>query len=155
MDLPLVPVEPEDIGEVLTLQRAAYVTEAQLYREPFLPALVQTYQELAEEVCSSIALKAVVRERIVGAARARVAGTTLHIGRLTIAPDMQGRGIGTALLTALERRAPANVTCFGLFTGHLSAANLRLYRRLGYVETRHELLSPGVALVHLEKPRPA
>ncbi len=41
---------------------------------------------------------------------------------------------------------------YALFTGHLSAANLRLYERLGYVEVRREQLHPGVLLVHLEKP---
>ncbi|HUG86944.1 MAG TPA: hypothetical protein VMM13_20410 [Euzebya sp.] len=33
---------PEDAREMLTLQRAAYVTEAQLYDDPNLPALTQT-----------------------------------------------------------------------------------------------------------------
>ena len=33
-----------DAGELLTLQRAAYVTTAQLYRDPFLPPLLETLQ---------------------------------------------------------------------------------------------------------------
>lgn len=39
-----------DAGEVLTLQRAAYVTEAQLYNDAFLPALTQTLDELVAEI---------------------------------------------------------------------------------------------------------
>ena len=35
-----------DAGEVLTLQRAAYVSEAQLYNDAFLPALTQTFDVL-------------------------------------------------------------------------------------------------------------
>lgn len=31
----LVELQPDDAGEVLTLQRAAYVTEAQTYGDPF------------------------------------------------------------------------------------------------------------------------
>jgi len=150
-DVLISPVELADVGELLTLQRAAYVTEAQLYGDTGLPALLQTYDELADELSSSLALKAVVGQRIVGAGRAQLEGSVLHVGRLTIAPDMQGRGIGTSLLAALEQRAPATVDRFTLFTGHLSAANIRLYQRLGYVEVRRERLNPDVVLVHFDK----
>jgi hypothetical protein len=36
----------DDAGEVLTLQRAAYVTEAQAHRDLLLPPLMQTFAEL-------------------------------------------------------------------------------------------------------------
>ncbi|MGH3702782.1 MAG: GNAT family N-acetyltransferase, partial [Pseudonocardiaceae bacterium] len=61
-----------DAGELLTLQRAAYVTEARLYLDPELPALTQSLAELVDELRSALALKAVVDHRIVGAVRARV-----------------------------------------------------------------------------------
>jgi GNAT superfamily N-acetyltransferase len=89
---------------------------------------------------------------MVGAIRGRVDGETLHVGRLTVAPDLQGRGVGTALLRHLEGVAPPRTTRCALFTGHLSEANLRLYGRLGYEPVRHEELHPGVTLVHLHKP---
>ena len=108
--------------------------------------------ELAAELVTSLAVKATRGHRIVGAARARVDGTILHIGRLTVAPDAQGHGIGSRLLAELERLAPATIETFTLFTGHLSTANIRLYQRLGYTETRREQLNPGVVLVHLDKP---
>lgn len=153
-DLSISPIGPADVGEVLTLQRAAYVTEAQLYDDSFLPPLTQTHDELAAELAASLTVKATRGHRILGAARARVDGTTLHIGRLAVAPDAQGGGIGSRLLTELERLAPATIETFTLFTGHLSAANIRLYQRLGYTETRREQLKPGVVLVHLDKSAP-
>ena len=145
-------VQTADVGEILTLQRAAYVTEAQLYGDVSLPALTQTYDELRTELESSLALKAVLGHRIVGAVRARIDGRVLHIGRLTVAPDMQGHGVGTLLLTASEQQAAGRVERYTLFTGHLSVANIRLYQRRGYAETRREQLRPGVTLVHLDKP---
>lgn len=39
-----------DAGELLTLQRAAYVTEALLYGDPELPALTQSLAELVDEL---------------------------------------------------------------------------------------------------------
>ena len=153
-EVSIVPVQPDDAGEILTLQRAAYVTEAQLYDDVRLPALVQTLDDLTAELADSVALKALQDSRIVGAVRARVDGAVMHVGRLTVAPDLQGHGIGTQLLGAIEALAPAAVTRFALFTGHLSEANLRLYGRHGYAEVRRAELSPGVTLVHLEKAAP-
>lgn len=151
-DVSIELVQPSDVGEILTLQRAAYISEAQLYNNVTLPPLTQTLDELASELAESHALKARIGARIVGAGRAIAKGSVLHIGRLTVAPDLQGRGIGTALLDALEKLATPDLEHFTLFTGHLSTANIRLYQRCGYREVRREELSPDVVLVHLEKP---
>ena len=153
-DFAISPVLPADAGELLTLQRAAYATEAQIYREPFLPALTQSLDELVDELEQSTALKATLGDRIVGAIRAHGEGDVLHIGRITVAPDQQGRGIGSALLAAVEDQAGPGIRRFTLFTGHLSEANIRLYERKGYVRSREEALTPEVTLVHLDKPAP-
>jgi ribosomal protein S18 acetylase RimI-like enzyme len=141
-----------DAGEILTLQRAAYVTEAQLYDDVRLPALTQSLDELHTELARGLAFKATNRDgRVVGAVRAAMKGSTLHVGRLTVAPDQQGKGIGSALLRHVEQAAPAGTRKYALFTGHLSRANIRLYERHGYREVRREPLHAGVTLVHLEK----
>jgi GNAT superfamily N-acetyltransferase len=137
------------VGELLTLQRAAYVTEAQLYDDVRLPALVQTPDELADELARSSCLAALAGSRLVGAVRARERDGVLHVGRLVVAPDLQGRGIGTRLLLAAERST--TLPRAALFTGARSTANLRLYSRHGYVETAREPVRPGLELVHLVK----
>jgi ribosomal protein S18 acetylase RimI-like enzyme len=145
----LRPLTVADAGELLTLQRAAYVSEAQLYDDPRLPPLTQTMQDLCAELSVVMGLAAVDGARIVGAVRARQHGPVLHIERLTVAPDRQGQGIGSVLLAAIE--ASCGATSAELFTGHLSAANLRLYERMGYREKRREQLRPGITLVYLGK----
>ncbi|MBA3369615.1 MAG: chorismate mutase [Geodermatophilaceae bacterium] len=155
LDAPvIVPLTVADAGEVLTLQRAAYASEAQLYANPALPALVQTLPALVEELASSLGQKALRGSRLVGAVRSVIDGNTLHIGRLTVAPDMQGSGLGTALLAAAEAAAGPDVTSAAVFTGHLSTDNLRFYERHGYVEERREQVNPRVTLVHLRKTLP-
>lgn len=136
-------------GELLTLQRAAYVTEAQLHDDVRLPALTQTLDELTSELAVSTCLAAWSGRRLVGAVRTREVDDVLHIGRLVVAPDLQGLGIGSRLLAAAE--AGTGCARAMLFTGSLSEANLRLYRRHGYVEARREELRPGVEIVHLHK----
>ena len=60
--------------------------------------------------------------RLVGAVRGRLDGDAWDIGRLMVAPDLQGRGIGRLLLEAIEVAAPDEATGFVLFTGALQRA---------------------------------
>jgi len=144
----IMRARPEDAGEILTVQRAAYVTEAQLYGDPFIAPLLESVGQVAEAIATGTVLKAVAGSRIVGAVRGRLTGTTCLVGRLVVAPDRQRQGIGSALLTALHESVP-EASAFDLFTGHLSEGNLRLYRRLGYRETRRERVADHLTLVHL------
>ncbi|MFC5831999.1 GNAT family N-acetyltransferase [Nonomuraea insulae] len=141
-----------DAGELLTLQRAAYVTEAQLYGDPYIPPLVESLEQIRKIIEGALVLKALDAGRIVGAVRGQLSGATCLVGRLVVAPDRQGQGVGTALLRAVHERMP-EVTAFDLFTGHLSEGNLRLYRRLGYRETSRERMDDHMTIVHLRMTR--
>lgn len=156
---PAVRVErasPQDAGEILTVQRAAYLTEAQLYGDPFIAPLVESLDQL-RAVLAGAAVVLVARQgpRLVGAVRGTFDGRTCLAGRLVVAPDLQGRGIGTRLMRALEDEVAGRADMMVLFTGHLSDGNLRLYRRLGYTETRRERVAAHLTLVHMRKPLPA
>lgn len=127
------PIETDDAGEVLTVQRAAFASEALIYGDPDMPPLTQTLEELRAELVENLGCVAVTGHRLVGAVRARIDGHLLLIGRLAIAPDQQGEGLGTLLLAAVEERGrDAGATAAELFTGGLSEANQRLYEREGY-----------------------
>ncbi|MDR6691692.1 GNAT superfamily N-acetyltransferase [Microbacterium sp. 1154] len=127
------PIATDDAGEVLTIQRAAFAGEALIYGDPDMPPLTQTLDELRAELVENLGCVAVTDGRLVGAVRARLAGELLLIGRLAIAPDQQGEGLGTLLLAAVEDRGrEAGATEAELFTGGLSEANQRLYEREGY-----------------------
>lgn len=144
-----------DCGEILTLQRAAYVTEAQAHDDLGMPPLTQTLGQLRAELADPAVTAWGIRERgrLVACVRVRLADrVTAEIGRLTVAPDRQGAGLGSGLLRAAEARLPAEVTVIRLFTGERSQANLRLYQRLGYAETGRSPAG-GYDLVHLAKTR--
>ncbi|MFN3949456.1 GNAT family N-acetyltransferase [Microbacterium sp.] len=130
------PITSDDAGEVLTIQRAAFASEALIYGDPDMPPLTQTLEELSAELVENLGCVAVTGGRLVGAVRARLDGDLLLIGRLAIAPDQQGEGLGTLLLAAVEDRGrDAGATQAELFTGALSEANQRLYEREGYRRT--------------------
>jgi predicted N-acetyltransferase YhbS len=133
-DIRIRDIAPDDAGQVLTLQRAAFVSEALIYRDVDMPVLTQTLDELRAELQENLGSVAVLDQRVVGAARARVDGEgMLLIGRIAIAPDLQGEGLGSRLLAAVEERGrAAGARTAELFTGRLSEANIRLYEREGY-----------------------
>jgi len=143
------PIRRSDAGEVLTVQRAAFVSEAQIYGDPSTPPLVQTLDELEAELQDAGGYVALIGERIVGAIRTRESDGILLIGRIAIAPDVQGAGIGRRLLAAAE----AASTCAEaeLFTGSLSEANIRLYEECGYRESARVEGDDGTAQVFMRK----
>jgi len=152
-DIRIRGIRPEDAGEVLTIQRAAFVQEALIYRSVDMPPLTQTLDELHAELEDNLGSVALDGSRIIGAVRAVRDGDLLLIGRLAIAPDRQGDGIGSRLLAAVEATGrDAGATTAELFTGSLSEANLRLYERDGYVETERVATDDGIEQVFLRKP---
>lgn len=153
----VVTLSAKDAGELFTLQRAAYVTEAQAHEDLNLPPLVESLTEVTNELekpeVDSFGLRDGA-QRLVGAVRVRVLPENspyAEVGRLVVAPDVQGRGLGSRLLELVEERASEEITELKLFTGERSVGNLRLYARFGYQETHRVPTSSGYALVYLSK----
>lgn len=138
-EIVISPISDEDAGEVLTVQRAAFVSEAAIYGSVDMPPLTQTLPELEAELRSESGLTARIDGRLVGAIRFVEKDGVLLIGRIAIAPDVQGEGVGRQLLESAEKSSGAAVA--ELFTGSLSEANIRLYESCGYVE--HERVPDG------------
>lgn len=148
-DIRIEPMRVADAGEVLTVQRAAFVSEAQIYGAADTAPLTQTLEQLEADIAGGQGWVARRDGRLVGALSCREADGVLLIGRIAIAPDMQGEGIGRRLLSHAEAASAA--TEAELFTGSLSEANLRLYRSCGYVETERIDQGDGTAQVFLRK----
>jgi GNAT superfamily N-acetyltransferase len=140
---------PSDAGEIMTVQRAAYVSEALLYDNTHFSALSEPLDSVRTAIETEVVLVARLGPRIVGAVRGRVDGEVCHVERLVVAPDQQGQGIGRRLLLAVEEHVPTHR--FALHTGDRSAANLALYRKAGYKQTREERVADTLSLIHMEK----
>jgi tRNA (guanine37-N1)-methyltransferase len=147
-DLEIRLVEPADAGELFTLQRACWVQELQANPGVPIPALEESFEDLRSWIATDTVLVVRSAGRLVGGVRARLRehpeGDTWDVGRLMVAPDLQGRGLGRDLLARIESLAPARAVAFELFTGAGSLRNQRMYRRAGY-RLRGEV-EPGVVL---------
>jgi GNAT superfamily N-acetyltransferase len=147
------PLGPAYAGEALTVQLAAYAGVARQYHAPDLPPLTETLDALRADLGSGIpAFGAWLGPRLVGSVRGRPAGERMEVSRLSVAPDVQGRGAGRLLLAAVEAAAPPGVRMLWLATGTASDRSLAMYRRAGYTLVGDSVDAAGVALVVLEKP---
>jgi len=151
-DVRIDRVGVEQVGELLTLRRAAFVTEAQLYNDPHLPALTQTLDELAAdlEAPGVVTLAAWRGHRMVGTIRIGIEGDKANLGRLAVAPDVQGHGIGTKLLFAVLEHLPEDTKEVWVFTGKDSKHNIALYNKAGYEHQFDEAFG-DLTLAYLRK----
>ena len=157
MTLTVAPATPADAGELFTVQRAAFLDEARELGTMFIPPLNETLDELRAAFDEVMIRKALDGTRIVGCGRLRVSGANGETGwieRLAIAPDWQGRGVGSAIMVALEAGAPASVNRFEVHTAAVRTQNLAFYRRHGYTRAGEFTDPAGIIVAHLEKRRP-
>ena len=153
MSLTIAVATEADAGELFTVQRAAFVDEAREFGTPFIPPLNETLDELRAAFGAVTFCKAMDGTRVIGGGRLRINQHVGWIERLAIAPDCQGRGVGSAIMHALEAGAPASVTRFDLHTAAARTLNLAFYRRHGFHEVEQIIDPTGIVVVHFSKDR--
>jgi len=142
----------DDAEAILSLQKRAFESEAKLYNDWGIPPLTQSLDSLKAEILAGGVLKYSQDGVIIGSVRALLQGGKCKIGRMMVAPEFQGQGIGSTLLAAIEARFP-QAHSFELFTGAKSEGNIRLYRRHGYEIVTTKAYSPAITLVFMSKPQ--
>jgi tRNA (guanine37-N1)-methyltransferase len=133
--LDIRPAHADDVAELTVLQRACWLSEAMANDTLDLPALTEDLDDVRRGIAEWRTWVVRRQGRLVGSVRARESAQVpgqWEIGRLMVAPDLQGQGTGRYLLEYAESAAPAGTTRLWVNTGSRSTANLRRYRRAGY-----------------------
>ena len=149
-DLDVRPAVPADAGELYTLQRACWLQELQANPGVDIPALGESLDDVRQWLGEWTVM--VAREprsgRLVGAVRGRLdADGEWDIGRVMVAPDLQGRGLGRGLLELVESLAPPAASAYVLFTGAGSSDNQRMYKKAGYRLRPDRAAPPGAVVL--------
>ncbi len=146
------PATRADAAELLTLQRACWLQEAIALDTLEVPALHEGLDQVVADLDRWRTWVLRSAGRLVGSVRGQLSedGTTWVVGRLMVAPDLQGRGLGRWLLERCEEWAPDGATAYALLTGGTSEDNHRRYRRAGY---RPRGFTPGDPVMSMTKRR--
>lgn len=145
-------ITSEHAGELLTLQRAAFVTEAQHYDNPKLPVLTQTLDELKRDIARKdvVMVGAWIGHRLVGSIRVQIEGEKANLGRFAVAPDMQGQGIGTEMLMRVLNYVPDTISEVWMFTGQDTKQSLNMYAKNGF-EHQYDTHTGDLTYAYLRK----
>ena len=126
------PAVAADAPELLVLQRACWMQEAIANDHLGIPALTESLDDVRAWLQTWHTWVVRSEGRLVGAVRATAVEDAWDVGRIMVAPDLQGRGLGRALLEYAEQQAPPGTKRLVLFTGARSERNLRMYKKAGY-----------------------
>jgi len=127
----IAPAVPADAEVILDIQKRAFAEEGRLSDNWDIPPLTEDIAGVDLHIRTQTVLTALDGERIIGSARGIVEGSVCIIRGVSIEPSFQGRGIGSALLRAVEQAHP-NVERFDLTTNTLVPGNVSFYERHGY-----------------------
>ena len=105
--------------------------------------------EVDEHDDDALHLVALDQDRLVGTCRVVRDGARAKFGRLVVARDARGAGIGRALLDDAERRSRADGAERMVLTAQVAA--MGLYERAGYTARGDVFLDAGIEHMTMEK----
>ncbi len=147
----LGPATPEDAEVIRAIQMRAFAEEGRLCGDTDIPPLTEPVAAVAQHIRTQTVLVARIDGQIVGAARGLVDGSVCTIRGVVVEPAHQGRGIGSALLCAIERALPG-VERFDLTTNTRVPGNVAFYERHGYRVTEFTPYKQTIVLAQMSKP---
>jgi GNAT superfamily N-acetyltransferase len=144
---PLRRAHPSDVAAITAMQQAAYRPNRAIIGSEPLPLRVD-YADIVAEKETWIAGPG---ETIDGLLILELRPAELHVWNVSVAPNVQGKGLGNLLLAAAESRARAlGLKRLTLLTNERLTRNIAWYGRHGYVLARVEAFADR-RIVHMAK----
>lgn len=140
----------KDCDKMLDVQHHAFLPVSLRLDWMDAPNLTET-PDMAEKAFADYLNLKMTDEKgnIIGIIRGDLQDGSLHISRLMILPDYQGKGYGTLLLRAIQARMPHHRAW--LNTCEQLPGNVHLYQREGFRPFRREKINDHLSRVYMEK----
>lgn len=146
----IVPADPADAAVIHEIKKRAFAEEGRLSENMEIPPLMEDVSAIERDIRTHTVLTARDAGGIIGSARGIVTGTVCTIRAVCVEPSHQGRGIGAALLRAVEAAHPA-VKRFELTTNTLVPGNVAFYERHGYRVVELTKYTDKIVLAQMRK----
>ena len=121
-----------DLEALLTAQKAAFMRYTDFLQPEQLPPLNESIDQVRTDLRLKTILVSENGSGIAGSIRYSVKAGVCIIERLSVIPKQQGKGVGRALVKAVEERAEGKAHKIYLETGLLAHNLLLFYTKLGY-----------------------
>ena len=122
----------DDIPSIVRVTRAAF-EEYTGWLNPPSGAPNETPEKVRAKLASGSGVLALIGDWVVGSVYYNAEAEYVYLGRLAVLPKYRGRGIGTALVAEVERRARELGLARVRLGVRVALPHLRvLYERLGY-----------------------
>ena len=149
MEIAFAPASLDDIPDLIAVQDLAFAEDMARYIE--CPSYGESPQAMARMIGEAIVYKILLDGRMVGdiIVRRREAGC-YYLRTLSVIPELQGQGIGSAAVAFLEAEFP-DATRWQLTTPEGTARNRHFYEKLGYREVGRVPRSKVLTLIEYDK----
>jgi ribosomal protein S18 acetylase RimI-like enzyme len=124
-----------DARDILRITREAFTAYAEKAgRAGAAAALSETEEDIKGDINNSLVFVAVADEGIAGSVRVRLNGDgTAYLSRFGVGLNIQGSGVGRALMEAVDKRMRAeDVKRLSLHTASKVASSVRFYYACGF-----------------------
>ena len=146
----IAPADPADAAVIHAIKMRAFAEEGRLSETMEIPPLMEEVSAVESDIRTHTVLTARDGDPIIGSARGIATGAVCTIRAVCVEPSHHGRGIGAALLRAIEEAHPG-VERFELTTNTLVPGNVAFYERRGYRVTELTQYTGKIVLAQMRK----
>lgn len=146
----IVPAQLADAAIIHAIKMRAFAEEGRLSETRKIPPLMEELSDVELDIRTHTVLTARDADCIIGSARGIATGAACTIRAVCVEPSHHGRGIGAALLRAIEAAHP-DVERYELTTNTLVPGNVAFYERRGYQITELTKYTGKIVLAQMRK----
>lgn len=121
-----------DLASLLAIQKDAFARYTDHLLPEQIPPLNETLEEMMKDSKHKSIIAAYVCESPAGSVRYYNKGGVCIIERLSVKPELHGKGIGRGLIAEVESRVAGSAHKIYLETGLLASNLLLFYSKLGF-----------------------